>query len=478
MLKNRQELISISTFACFFVVKVDRCYNENKSTIPYEGSTKEVYMKGLKIAVIGGGSSYTPELVEGIITNYHRLPVKELVLIDIEKGLEKVRINTDLVGRMLEKAGISINLSFTLDRKFGLAGANFVMAQLRVGGLKARALDEAIPLKYNMIGQETTGIGGFFKALRTIPVMVDICRDMEEVCPHAWLINFTNPSGIVTEAILKHTSISCLGLCNVPINMHYHAAEKLKVSPGELESNFIGLNHLGFMNACRYQGEDVLPKILAIDSEDDLVKNIVRSDNADKLAASLNMMMSPYLQYFFFESEMLEEEMEAYKSDKGSRAIQVMKVEESLFKLYQDSKLNEKPKELAERGGAKYSEAAISLICSIYNDIGDNQVINVQNQGSIPDLPDDSVVEVNCIIDRKGASPVQNQALPISISGLIKSVKAYETYTIEAAVTGNRDKALLALLNNPLVHDISLGMKAFDELLVAHKEYLQGWFND
>lgn len=429
-------------------------------------------MDKLKVVVIGGGSSYTPELVEGIILRVESLPVGEVVLVDVALGEEKVRINTALVSRMFDKAGLDTKISYTFNRREALIGADFIMTQLRVGGLAARAKDEQIPLKYHMIGQETTGMGGFFKALRTIPVMMDICKDIEEICPDSWLINFTNPSGIVTEAVQNETNVKCIGLCNVPINMHHDAAEKLKVSPDKIYTNFIGLNHLSFMNHCYYQGKDVLSTVLSMESEEGLVKNIEKIKEADYVANQLGLMLSPYMQYFYFEQEMMKEERESVESGEGSRAEQVMKVEADLFKLYTDLELKEKPKELARRGGARYSEAAMSLIDSIYNNRGDIQVVNTRNNGSISDLSMDAAVEVNCVINEFGATPVVNGPLPKAVASLVKQVKTYEQYTIEAAIKGDVDKAMLALLNNPLVKSMSDARRAFDELMLAHQQYL------
>jgi 6-phospho-beta-glucosidase len=445
-------------------------------------------MKTLKIVVIGGGSSYTPELVEGIIKKRNSLPVREIVLVDIVEGEEKVAINTELVKRMFAHAGMDTHISYSLNRKEALSEADFIMTQFRVGGLNARRLDELIPLSYNMIGQETTGIGGFFKALRTIPVMLDLCKDIEAICPNAWLINFTNPSGIVTEVINTRTKVKSIGLCNVPINMIYEAAAKLGVEANELHCNFIGLNHLGFMNRCLYNGEDVLDKVLykAVEAsqnihsqdghQEGLVKNIDKIGESDLLAYQLQLMLSPYMQYFFFETHMLQEEKNNVESGKGTRAEQVMEVEKDLFALYKKVDLEEKPMELSKRGGSRYSEAAIALIDSIYNNRGDVQVVNTLNRGSIRDLPENCSVEVNCIIDKNGATPIANGSLPKSIRSLVTQVKVYEEYTIEAAISGSRDSALLALLNNPLVHNMKEAKAAFDELCEAHKAYLPQFF--
>lgn len=429
----------------------------------------------MKIAVIGGGSSYTPELMEGIINHKDSLPVTEVVLIDIPEGEEKVSINTAFAKRMAEKAGLPISVRYTLDRREGLKDASFVIAQIRVGGLDAREKDERIPLKYDVIGQETTGPGGFFKALRTIPVMLSICRDMEEVCKDAWLINFTNPSGIITEAILKNTKVKCIGLCNVSINMRYDAAERLSVSPDELDCRFIGLNHLSVMNHAYYQGKDRILDAVSVENTESVVKNIQKDAEMDAVAKELGCLLSPYMQYFYTEKEALQhEKMEAIGLT-GTRAAQVKEVEKNLFECYKDVNLREKPAALAKRGGARYSMAAICLIDSIYNNTNDVQVVDVFNNGIIPQLPDDVVIEVNCRIGRNGAAPLASD-VPASVLGLIGQVKAYEEYTIEAAITGDRNKALIALLNNPLIHDVRDAKGILNELLEAHRAYLPAFF--
>lgn len=429
----------------------------------------------MKIAVIGGGSSYTPELMEGIINHKDSLPVTEVVLIDIPEGQEKVSINTAFAKRMAEKAGLPISVRYTLDRREGLKDASFVIAQIRVGGLDAREKDERIPLKYDVIGQETTGPGGFFKALRTIPVMLSICRDMEEVCKDAWLINFTNPSGIITEAILKNTKVKCIGLCNVSINMRYDAAERLSVSPDELDCRFIGLNHLSVMNHAYYQGKDRILDAVSVENTESVVKNIQKDAEMDAVAKELGCLLSPYMQYFYTEKEALQhEKMEAIGLT-GTRAAQVKEVEKNLFECYKDINLREKPAALAKRGGARYSMAAICLIDSIYNNTNDVQVVDVFNNGIIPQLPDDVVIEVNCRIGRNGAAPLASD-VPASVLGLIGQVKAYEEYTIEAAITGDRNKALIALLNNPLIHDVRDAKGILNELLEAHRAYLPAFF--
>lgn len=426
----------------------------------------------MKLVVIGGGSSYTPELIEGVILHKDSLPITEVVLIDVEMGMDKVRINTEFARRMVKKAGLPIQVSYTLDRKEGLKDAAFVITQLRVGGLDARAKDERIPLTYGVIGQETTGPGGCFKAFRTIPVLLDICKDMEQVCPDAWLINFTNPAGIVTEAVLKYTKVKCIGLCNVSINMKHDAAQRLQVDAEELDCRFIGLNHLSVMNHAFYQGADRIEDVLAVSNRESVVKNIEKNDEMDTLAREMGCMFSPYLQYFYSEKEMLKKETEEAISITGTRADQVKKVEKDLFACYQDENLEEKPEALSKRGGSRYSEAAINLIDSLYNDRQDVQVVDVMNHGTIPQLPDDCVIETNCVIGKDGARPLADMEVPAEILGLIEQVKAYEILAIKAAVTGDRRKALMALMNNPLVHDVKDVRGILEDMMKAHAAYL------
>ncbi|GKX31797.1 6-phospho-beta-glucosidase [Vallitalea longa] len=435
-------------------------------------------MKQMKIVVIGGGSSYTPELLQGIIDNYSTLPVNQLVLVDIKEGENKVKINARFLRRIIEKQGLPIEVEYTLNRREALKGADFIVTQLRVGGLAARALDEKIPLKYDVIGQETTGPGGFLKALRTIPVILDLCKDIEEVCPDAWLINFTNPAGIITEAVSNHTNVKVIGLCNVPINMKYEVAERLKVSPERINCTFVGLNHLSYINHIYLDGKDIIDEVLQVYSRtqsESVVKNISKIDDMDKFTGILGLIPSPYLQYFYFENKMLNEEKENMEKGIGTRAEQVMKVEKNLFEIY-ESEITEIPEELSKRGGSRYSEVAINLINSIWNNTGDLHVVNVMNKGSIVDLPYDCVIESNCIVNNQGATPISNGYLPENISGLVKQVKIYEQLTIEAAVKGDRNKALLALVNNPLVSNIDKAESILAELLEAHKKYLPRFY--
>ncbi len=409
----------------------------------------------LVLTVIGGGSSYTPELIDGIIQRRTELPITEIRLVDIEEGREKLEIIQNLATRMLKKVGMNYAVVATCDRPWALTGADYVLTQFRVGGLKARERDETIPLRFDSIGQETTGAGGMAKALRTIPVVLEICKEMEQYCPDAWLINFTNPAGMVTEAVLTHSRIKTMGLCNVPLHMRHNVARLLEVPSEMIEIDLMGLNHLVWGTAVRCKGVDVLDRVLSLMASDtgQSMKNIPDLMWDEKLLRTLGAVPCPYHRYFYLRDEMLKEEKEAVASGKGSRATQVMSVEKELFEAYRDTNLDTKPKELENRGGAYYSDAAVSLISAIHNDKREIHVVNVINQGAISNLPGDAVVEIKAVIGKDGAKGIVMGEMPLQLVGLAQQVKAYERLTIRAAVNGNPNDAVLALINHPLVGD-------------------------
>jgi 6-phospho-beta-glucosidase len=430
--------------------------------------------RGLKIATIGGGSSYTPELIEGFIERYRELPVKDIYLVDIEEGFEKLTIVSALAERMVKKSGLDIRIHPTLNRREALKDADFVTTQFRVGQLDARIRDEKIPLRYNVIGQETTGPGGFAKALRTIPVILDICHDMKELCPNAWLINFTNPSGIITETVLNHTDIKAIGLCNVPIGMKHNVAEKFNVGIDQVRIDFVGINHLLWGRNITVNGEDITEKMIALVCEDvqkETLKNIPDIDFEPEFLKALGMLPISYLKYFYLAPQMLKDCQHAAETV-GTRGEVVKKVEKELFELYKDPNLDIKPPQLAERGGAHYSEAACSLINSIYNNKGDMQTVNVMNGSTNLDLPGNAVIERNCIIDRQGAHPVALGHTPLKVRGLLQAVKAYEQLTIEAAVHGDYNSALQALAVHPLVPSTEIAKKLLDDIIRENIDYL------
>ena len=437
--------------------------------------------KGLKIVTIGGGSSYTPELVEGLIKRYSELPVAEYWLVDIEEGKEKLEIVGALAKRMVEKAGVPMEIHLTLDRKEALKDADFVTTQLRVGLLKARAKDERIPLSHGFLGQETNGAGGLFKALRTVPVILDIAKEMQDLCPNAWLINFTNPAGVVTEALLRYSDHKkVIGVCNVPIGMEFGAADLLGVDKSRITMDQVGLNHMVYGQRVYLDGNDVTAEVM---------EKMLNSDNSQSMAniaamgwdpafiKATGLMPCPYHRYYYKKRDMLEHELEEYKKGQ-TRAEVVMAVEKSLFELYKNVELQEKPEELSKRGGAHYSDVACEVISSIYNDKGTVLAVNTKNNGRLKMFEDESAIEISCKITKDGPVPVDTVTdLPIFAQGLVSQIKAFERLAAEAAYTGDYNTALLAMTTNPLVSDDTEGRKLLNEMLLAHKKYLPQFKN-
>lgn len=435
--------------------------------------------KGIKITTIGGGSSYTPELVEGFIKRYDEFPLSELWLVDVEMGKEKLEIVGNLAKRMIEKAGVPIEVHLTLDRRAALKDADFVTTQFRVGLLDARAKDERIPLKYGVLGQETNGPGGLFKGLRTIPVILDICRDMGELCPNAWLINFTNPAGMVTEAVLRYSDIKkVVGLCNVPIGMEMGIAKLLDVDHSRIRIDFAGLNHMVYGLDVYVDGESVKDKVIDLltdPNNSSFVKNIQGLGWEPGFIKALNVLTCPYHMYYYKTKEMIDKDLTNAEKD-GTRAEVVQKLEKDLFELYKDPNLDIKPPQLEQRGGAYYSDAAVRLITSIYNDKRDIQPVNTMNNGAIASIPNDSAVEVSCVITKEGPKPIAMGDLPVPVRGLVQQIKSFERVTAEAAVTGDYNTALLAMTINPLTPSDTIGKQILDEMLEAHKAHLPQFF--
>ena len=428
---------------------------------------------GIKIVTIGGGSSYTPELVEGFIKRHKELPVKELWLVDIEEGKHKLEIVGNLAKRMVKKAGVDMEVNLTLDRREALKDADFVTTQLRVGLLDARIKDERIPLSHGVIGQETNGAGGLFKALRTVPVVLDIIKDIEELCPNAWLVNFTNPTGVISEAVFKYTNFRrYIGLCNVPIGVKNGMADILEVEKDRIEMDFAGLNHMVYALNVRLDGKDITKEAIEKFVTSSLTMQNIKDIplNADFVRA-LGVIPCPYHKYYYKHKEMLEEELEGFKDGK-TRGETVKALEDDLFELYKDENLAVKPPQLEKRGGAYYSDAACNLINSIYNDKKDIQVVNTLNNGAIRDFREDSAAEMNCVITKEGPKPLSVGYLPVAVSGLVTEIKAFEILAAKAAVEGDYNAALQALCINPLIPSDDLAKTILDEMMEAHKEYL------
>lgn len=432
----------------------------------------------MKVAVIGGGSSYTPELVEGIIKRYNDLPVTELALVDVENGREKVEIIAGLTKRMLEKNGLEqVKVTVHFEADDAIRGANFVLSQFRVGQLKARAADERLGLKHGLIGQETNGVGGFAKALRTIPAALNIAKKIEKLAPDAWMLNFTNPAGIVTEAIQRFSNVKVIGLCNVPINMHYMIADMLEVDHAELELRFAGLNHLVWVHQVLRHGKDITDVVIneLASGKTLTMNNILELPWPGEFLKALKAIPCPYHRYYYQTGQMMKEEREEAK-EKGTRAEQVMKVEEELFRIYADKNIDCKPEQLGFRGGSFYSDVAVELMKAIHTNSGKVMVVNTRNNGTITGLPDDAAIETNCIIDAQGAHPLTFGKLPLSMNGLVQQIKDFERLTIQAAVYGDRGAAMLALASNPLVGNIVNVETLLNDVLEVNKVYLPQFY--
>ena len=430
--------------------------------------------KGLKIATIGGGSSYTPELMEGFIKRYEELPIKEIWLVDVEAGREKQEIVGAMAQRMWDASPYDVKVHTTLDREEALRDADFVTTQFRVGQLNARVKDERIPFSYGLLGQETNGAGGMFKAFRTIPVILEVVEDMKRLCPNAWLINFANPSGMVTEAVLRYGKWDrVIGLCNVPVMAKMTEAIMLDRPVEDLIYKFAGVNHFHWHKVADKAGNDVTPLVIdkLYQEDNGLPKNIHGVPFYREQLDEMNMIPCGYHQYYYRAEEMLAHGLEEYATV-GTRAEQVKALEAELFELYKDPALNYKPKQLEERGGAYYSDAACETIASIYANKNTEIVVSTRNDGAVPDLPADCAVEVTAYLGAQGARNVAFGPLPTAERGWLQVMKAMELLTIEAAVTGNYALALQAFTINPLIPSGATAKQVMDELFVAHKAYL------
>jgi len=364
---------------------------------------------GLKIAVVGGGSTYTPELVEGFARRAARMPIDELVLLDLDP--ERLEIVGGFARRILDHLDWDGRLILTGDRDAAIDGADFVLIQLRVGGQAARLIDETLPPTFGLVGQETTGAGGFAKALRTVPIVLELAElTARRAAPGAWIVDFTNPVGIVTQALIDEGH-RAIGLCNVAINIQRDLASHFGVSPDRVELEHVGLNHLSWERAVRVDGDDRLPELLA-DDADRLAGHVGLPSS---LVRALGSIPSYYLRYYYQTAQVVADQRNGH-----TRARDVMDIEARLLDLYRDESLVEKPALLADRGGAFYSEAAAQLIASLYDGAGDVQVVDVRNDGALPDLPDSAVVEIPAMIDRDGAHPVALAPLGPEIRGLVQ----------------------------------------------------------
>ncbi len=426
-----------------------------------ENGNGSVPSQAWKICVIGAGSTYTPELVEGLIERDQALPVRELALVDIDtRRLDNL---TQMARRMFLAAGMDVDVTSTTDRRQAIEGADFVLNQIRVGSQAARIRDEKTGRRHDVIGQETTGPGGFAKALRTIPVALGIARDIRELSPDAWMINFTNPAGMVTESLLRYGGVNVMGLCNSPFGLQAEIARAMDVEIERIRIDVIGLNHLSWVRAVYLDGRDITDEVI-----ETVVSDTDSSEFDAELIEALHMIPSSYLRYFYHQQQVLARQREGGKT----RGEQVWEIEQQLLEMYRDPELCCKPALLAQRGGAHYSTLAVSLVASIANDLGEIQIVDCRNAGALPDLPEDVAVEIPAVIDRQGAHSITAGHMPFSVRGLVQHVKAYEELTIEAAITGSEQAALLALTANPLVPSFETARALWHDIRSENADYL------
>ncbi|MBI4559548.1 MAG: 6-phospho-beta-glucosidase [Candidatus Hydrogenedentes bacterium] len=426
----------------------------------------------MKLAVIGGGSSYTPELIDGLFSRLDAIPVTEVWMMDPNR--ERLEITAGLARRMAERHGDPFTVQHTIDLHEAVKDAKYVVTQLRVGGAQARINDEKLGLRHGIVGQETTGVGGFACALRTIPRILEIAVAMEELAPRGVLVNFTNPSGIVTEALIKHSRITSVGLCNIPIGFIMDIVKHFGCCMEEVDLDYVGLNHLSWIRQVRIAGKDVTPSVLDkfLELADEEWSQPEIRENMCAAIRSLRMVLNGYLQYFYATDAVLKH----LKSKPKTRGEEVVEIEESLFQKYRMKELNEKPPELSKRGGAHYSTAAFHLISAIENDRQNQQIVCCRNDGAVPTFDPDIAVEVPARIGKSGAQAIPQSAPAPAIRGLMQQVKAYESLTVEAAVTGNRETAFQAMLAHPLMPGATGSRALLDEMLEINKKHLRGTF--
>jgi 6-phospho-beta-glucosidase len=427
----------------------------------------------MKLAVIGGGSTYTPELIDGILRRADRLPITHIHLVDI--NLDRLTTIAAFAQRMAKAAGSEITIESGTDLRAGITGADFVVSQFRVGTQAARHRDEMLGRKFGLVGQETVGVGGFAKALRTIPVALHVARMIEEVAPHAILLNFTNPAGLITQALKSHApNITTIGLCNVPWNTRVELAGALALPTASLDLDYIGLNHLSWIRGVSVAGVDRTAESLAA-FRGLTINQAVAGESPAWLQSDIDLLQAIpnyYLLYYYAEKAWID-----YQSAHPTRASEVMKIEESLMEKFSDPNLVTKPEELMQRGGAYYSDSAAELMADIYQDAGTVHIVNTLNNGAVPGFPDDAVMELPAKITANGAQSMKTTAMREDIAALVNPVKEFELLTIDAAVTGNEESALRALIANPIGPDITQARELW-KVLRSENRGLIGLFNE
>lgn len=431
----------------------------------------------MKVTVIGGGSTYTPELIKGFLERLSSFPLNELWLMDIDQS--RLEIVGGFAKRIVEAKGSPFTVHLTTDRREAVRGSSYVITQLRVGQMAARRADEYLGLRHGLIGQETTGVGGMAKALRTIPVILDIAADMHKLAPGAMLVNFTNPAGLVTEALTRYApEVPAVGVCNVAVTTKMHLLEGLEntleqnIDPARVELKTLGLNHLTWHRGFSIDGEDIWSQIIERYISD--LKANPDPEWDPSTIEVLGMIPNYYLQYFYYTGKKLASQA----NWPPSRAEVVMDVEEGLLRQYANPDLKEPPADLMKRGGAFYSTVATQLLNAHYNDLDEPHVVNIRHAGAVRGWPEDWVLEMPARVDSSGIHPIQTEPLPQVCFGLISQVKAFELLTVEAAVNGDRNAAYMALLAHPLGPGADKVGVVLDDVLETHREYLPRFWKD
>jgi 6-phospho-beta-glucosidase len=426
----------------------------------------------MKVAVIGGGSTYTPELVSGFLERVNEFPLEELSLMDIDK--RRLKIVGGFAQRMVQANGSPFKVVLTTNQRESIAGSSYVTTQLRVGQMEARRADEYLGQRHGLIGQETTGVGGMAKALRTIPVILQIADDMQELAkPDALLVNFTNPAGLVTQALHQFApEVKSVGVCNVPITTKMEILEHVeresgeRIDPNRAELDTLGLNHLSWHRGFTVDGEDIWPRV---------IESYLAEAKSDPQALwdphtieILRMLPNYYLKYYYY----TDRELANQENWPPSRAEEVMGVEDDLLRLYADRAIQEPPEDLMKRGGAYYSTVATQLLNAHFNNLSETHIVNVVNKGAVQGWPADWVLELPARVSQDGIHPLAAESLPPACFGLIAQVKAYELLTAEAAVHGDRSAAYQALMAHPLGPKADKVQEVLDDMLVTHRQYL------
>lgn len=425
---------------------------------------------GLKIAVIGGGSSYTPELIADLLEPGVRLRVDEVALLD--RNAAKLDLVAGVCRKLLDKAGQPMSIRPTQSREEALGGADFVILQIRVGGLEARVRDETLPMELGMVGNETTGPGGFVCALRTVPVALEFAREIERLVPRACLLNLTNPAGIVTEAVLNHSRVRTIGFCNIPVNTTYALAKMLAVDPRRVRLDYFGLNHLSWVRHVYVDGQEMLAGLMT--EVRDRKARLYQHGLVDELMdpdflRSLGMITNWYLRYFYFPEQVLAQDRDSSET-KGKRD---MAAEERLAAIYAEAGYNRQARDiLAAKGGAQYYLPVLDVMDAIVHDSGATVIADVRNEEALPDLPPEACVEVPARFYRDWTEALPIGPMPLSVRWLVQTIKVYEQLTIEAALTGDRGKAIAALMANPLCGSYGKASAFFDRVLVNERAHL------